>query len=207
MRVFNSNRGSGCVGHYLVHFSVLRNPAPNRSSVADSGQAETARRRRRAVTILKGDLRDGAAHARGRCGGCRRRPFLAATAWGGKDTFDITVGANLAPRGRADSRPGCRRGSIRLRQRASTATSGFLERRGPPSTAPSYIRAKHRLVDGDRDAGQCRAHHRHLSPTIIFGGGAEPVGAPLSHAARMLFENRRWPSGHPSPRRSPAGCT
>lgn len=185
MRVFITG-GSGCVGHYLVHalladpetelVLLLRNPAKL------SLPPEAASR----VTVLKGDLRDGAGFAKA-LEGCDVG-ILAATAWGGPNTFDITVSANIAL---ADAliAGGCR-------HVVYFASASVLDRdlRLLPEAAAhgtEYISAKHRLVEEIETRGAA-ARITGIFPTVIFGGGAPPVGAPLSHAARMLFENRRW---------------
>jgi len=185
MRVFITG-GSGCVGHYLVH-AFLRKPGtelvlllrtPAKLKLPEGAEGR--------VTILKGDLRDGAAHAEALRG--VDVGILAATAWGGKDTFDITVGANLAL---ADAliAGGCRRVVYFASASVLDRDLRLLDEAAEHGT--SYIRAKHRLVEEIETRGNA-ARITGIFPTIIFGGGAEPVGAPLSHAARMLFENRRW---------------
>lgn len=185
MRVFITG-GSGCVGHYLVSeflkdpetelVLLLRNPGKLRLPEG------TAHR----VTIIEGDLRDAASYTEA------LRDFdvgiLAATAWGGKDTFDITVGANLAL---ADAliAGGCRR--IVYFASASVLDRDLKLLPDAAEHGTPYIRAKHRLVEEIEARGEA-ARVTGIFPTVIFGGGADPVGAPLSHAARMLFENRRW---------------
>lgn len=185
MRVFITG-ASGCVGHYLTH-GFLSDPAvelvllvrtPSKLNLPEGTENR--------VTIIQGDLREGAELV------ARLGRFdagvLTATSWGGKHCFDITVGANVAI---ADAliANGCPHVMY-------FASASVLDRdlRLLPEAAQhgtAYIRAKHQLVQEiETRAGAARITG--VFPTVIFGGGSRPVNAPLSHAARMLFENIRW---------------
>ena len=185
MRVFITG-GSGCVGHYLVHrfledpgnelVLLLRSPGKLTLPPGTEGR----------VRILTGDLRDGAGFADELQS--IDLALLAATAWGGKDTFDITVRANVAL---ADTlvAGGC--GHVIYFGSASVLDRN-LELLAPAAEhGTPYIRAKHQLVE-EIEKRADRARITGVFPTVIFGGGAPPVNAPLAHASRMLFENIRW---------------
>ncbi|MDJ1008420.1 MAG: NAD(P)-dependent oxidoreductase [Paracoccaceae bacterium] len=185
MRVFITG-GSGCVGHYLVH-AFLKDPANELVLLLRSpGKLTLPAGTEERVTILKGDLREGAGFAedlRGIDVG-----ILAATSWGGKHAHDITVTANVAL---ADALigGGCRH--IVYFASASVIDKDLALLPEAAEHGTEYIRAKYRLVEEMDPRGEA-ARITGIFPTVIFGGGAPPVGAPLSHAARMLFENRRW---------------
>jgi len=185
MKVFITG-GSGCVGHYLVHrflknpetelVLLLRNPA--KLNLPEGTEDR--------VRILKGDLREGAGFAddlRGVDLG-----LLAATAWGGPATFDITVRANVEL---ADTliAGGCRHVVYFASASVLDRELSLLAPAAEHGTA--YIRAKHRLVE-EIETRHGEARVTGIFPTVIFGGGEAPVNAPLAHASRMLFENKRW---------------
>ncbi len=178
--------GSGCVGHYLVrHYLnvpdaeiVLLLRSPDKLKLSEEDRAR--------VTILEGDLTEGATllegHAKFDLG------ILAATAWGGPKAFDVTVDANLAI---TDSliAAGCPR-IIYFGTASVLARNGTLlpEAR---DHGTAYIKAKHKLVEEIEKRSES-AHIIGFFPTVVFGGGEAPVNAPRSHLVRMLFENKRW---------------
>lgn len=185
MRVFITG-ASGCVGHYLVH-EFLKEPdnelvllvrRPAKLRLPEGSEAR--------VTVLQGDLREGAEKIAGL--GRFDLGILAATAWGGPHTFDITVKANVDI---ADTliAGGCPHVIYFASASVLDRDLGLLAPAAEHGTP--YIRAKHKLVEEIEKRAQS-ARITGIFPTVIFGGGEAPVGAPLSHAARMLFENIRW---------------
>ncbi|MEM9710415.1 MAG: NAD(P)-dependent oxidoreductase [Pseudomonadota bacterium] len=185
MRVFITG-GSGCVGHYLVH-RFLEDPEtelvlllrrPERLTLPNGSEGR--------VTVLKGDLRSGPEHREALQG--IDLGLLAATAWGGKDTFDITVGANLTLTDLLIE--GGAKKIVYFASASVLARDGSLLDQAR-EIGTEYIQAKYRLVE-EIETRSDRARLTGFFPTVIFGGGAAPVGAPLSHFARMLFENQRW---------------
>lgn len=185
MRIFITG-GSGCVGHYLVeHFLadpavhltlLLRNPA----------KLNLSPEHRDRVTIIEGDLTEGAAKLPD--GAEFDLGILAATAWGGPRTFEITVDANLALADRLIAL-GCPRIIYFATASVLSRDLKLIDEARAHGTA--YIRSKHKLVEEIEKRSE-RADIIGFFPTVIFGGGEAPVNAPQSHLVRMLFENKKW---------------
>ena len=185
MRVFITG-GSGCVGHYLVHHFLADPTAELVLLLRTPSKLNLPAGAEDRVTILKGDLTEGADLLKGQA------PFdlgiLAATAWGGPRTFEVTVDANLAITDRLIEL-GCPRIIYFATASVLARNATLLDEARDHGT--NYIRAKHKLVEEIEKRGD-RAHIVGFFPTVIFGGGEAPVDAPRSHLVRMLFENRRW---------------
>ena len=185
MRVFITG-GSGCVGHYLVR-DFLADPeneivlllrTPEKLTLPENAGSR--------VTILQGDLTDGARLLQGQ--GRVDLGVLAATAWGGPRTFDITVDANLALTDQLIA-DGCDRIIYFATASVMSRDLQLIDEARDHGTA--YIRAKHKLVSMIETRSNA-AQLIGFFPTVIFGGGEAPVDAPRSHLVRMLFENKRW---------------
>lgn len=185
MRVFITG-GSGCVGHYLVrHFMALPD-AEITLLLRNPGKLNLSDDERARIEIIEGDLTNAAEllqdHHR------FDLAVLAATAWGGKNVFKITVDGNVSLADRLIAL-----GCPRIIYFATASVLGrdlrLLDEARDHGTG--YIKAKHKLV-AEMEQRAKDAEIIGFFPTVVFGGGEEPVNAPQSHVIRMLFENQRW---------------
>ena len=177
---------SGCVGQYLVE-ELLSNPEHElvlflrdrrRLPLPDNALAR--------VTFVECDLRD-AARQTDRLNGIDAAVLLA-TAWGGEETFDVTVKANVALTDELIAR--------NCRHILYFATASVLESDGTISETArtigtDYIRAKSQLVEA-LETRKDRVHLSGLFPTLVMGGRIEAPKKPESHFAKLIKEIARW---------------
>lgn len=184
MRVFLTG-ATGCVGSRILD-RLLGNPAIEVAALArDPSRLRIPEGAAHRVTVVKGDLRDG--ERLDRVLKETDAAILAATSWGGKTAFDVTVRANvdLAKRLLA----GCCRTVAYFSSASVLAGDGSLlpEAR---DLGTEYIAAKYHLVE---EMEQLEPSGRVIGifPTVVLGG-APGQSAPMSHFARMLHENAKW---------------
>ncbi len=177
---------SGCVGQYIIeellaetgHDLVLLLRDRNRLPLPDGSGSR--------VEIIEGDLRD-AAHNTSALRDVDVA-ILLATAWGGDDTFDITVKANLALADNLTAQ-GCRR--ILYFATASVLTSEGELSRDAHELGTDYIRAKWTLVR-ELESRADTAHVIGLFPTLVVGGRLRQPSRPLSHFAKLIKQVAGW---------------
>lgn len=174
------------MGHYLVErllenadnrlFLVLR--APER--------LDKALRTHARVTIIEADVRET-----GEISEAIDEvdvAILAATAWGGGDTHEVIVSANVALM-KMLSKKSCQRVLY-------FSTASILERGGKLLEAArehgtEYIKSKQILVT-EAEGIDVPFRLIGLFPTLILGGCAEKSKKPLSHFANLLKEAKKW---------------
>lgn len=177
---------SGCVGRYLVE-AFLDTPGTRVAAlVRDRARLPSGAFPDDRVETLVADLRDLDAYAGALSG--TDAAVLAATAWGGEDTFAVTVDANLALADRLIE-AGCRH-IVYFATASVLGPDGALlaaaEARGT-----DYIRAKHRLVERmEERAGAARITG--IFPTLVFGGRDEEPPIRHSHFANLAREVAGW---------------
>lgn len=178
---------SGCVGRYLVE-ALLANPdhrlvlAVREAAKLDVlSDADRAR-----VEIVECDLTELAARPEAFDG--VEAGVLVATAWGGGDTYDITVGANLAI---ADALI-----AAGARHVLYFATASVLDQQGgllqaADTFGTDYIRAKFQLVQ-QMETRADRARITGLYPTLVMGGRTAAPAIRMSHFANLMHEIRPY---------------
>lgn len=185
MRLFVTG-GSGCVGHYLMHHFLAQPDVEIVALLRNPSKLNLPSEYKDRVTVLEGDMTQGAELLAGQA------PFdlaiLAATAWGGAAAFDVTVGANIAIADKLID-IGCPR--IIYFATASVLNRDLTLLDEARDHGTEYIRSKYQLVE-EIEKRADRTHIVGFFPTVIFGGGEQPINAPRSHLVNILFDNRRW---------------
>lgn len=177
---------SGCVGQYIVG-ELLHNTAHDLVLLLrDRNRLPLPPQALSRVKIIEGDLRDAANNISDLDG--IDAAILLATAWGGEDTFDITVNANVALADRLIEQ-GCRR--IFYFATASVLTSQGALSDQARDLGTDYIRAKWSLV-GKLENRSGRAQIIGLFPTLVLGGRIAQPTKPLSHFAKLLIQIAPW---------------
>ncbi|MBV0912358.1 NAD-dependent epimerase/dehydratase family protein [Anianabacter salinae] len=185
MRIFITG-ASGCVGRYLVEEFLTETAHDLVLLVRDAGKMPVAPEHAGRVTLIEGDLRDldrMTPHMDGVDVG-----ILVATAWGGEDTYKVTVDANLAL---ADALIAAGCGHVMFFGTASVldGKGGMLAEAGEIGT--DYIRAKFQLVQAI-ETRAAKARITGLYPTLVFGGRDADPAIRWSHFANLLAEAKRW---------------
>lgn len=177
---------SGCVGQYIVEELQNNTDHDLVLFLRDRRRLPLPREALSRVEIVEGDLRDAGQKAAAFRG--VEVAILLATAWGGDETFDVTVHANVAL---ADIliAQGCR--SILY-----FATASVLTPRGELSDmardlGTDYIRAKWALVQ-ELEKRSDKSTLIGLFPTLVLGGRIAPPSKPLSHFAKLLKQIAPW---------------
>ncbi|MCR9136008.1 MAG: NAD(P)-dependent oxidoreductase [Alphaproteobacteria bacterium] len=177
---------SGCVGQYVVE-ELLNNTTHDLVLlIRDRRKLPLPPEAVSRVEIVEGDLRDAN----------RNKPaldgvdvaILLATAWGGEETFEITVDANVTL---VDSliALGCNR--ILYFATASVLTPQGILSDTARNLGTDYIRAKWSLVC-ELEMRAEKAHVIGLFPTLVLGGRVTHPAKPLSHFARLLIQIAPW---------------
>ncbi len=185
MRVFITG-ASGCVGRYIVEEYLTETDHDLVLLVRDRAKMPVPEDQAHRVTVIEGDLRDldiMRPHLAGIGTG-----ILVATAWGGDETYKVTVDANLAI---ADAliEAGCPHVMFFGTASVLDQNSDMLPAAGEIGT--DYIRAKYQLVQAIETRAD-RARITGLYPTLVYGGrdGAAPIR--YSHFANLLAEIKPW---------------
>lgn len=177
---------SGCVGQYIVE-ELLDNTAHDLVLLLrDRNRLPLPPQALSRVSIIEGDLRDAANNITALDD--IDVAILLATAWGGDDTFDITVNANVALADRLIAQ-GCRR--ILYFATASVLTSQGVLSDQARDLGTDYIRAKWSLV-GELESRGENTHIIGLFPTLVLGGRITQPTKPLSHFAKLLLQIAPW---------------
>lgn len=177
---------SGCVGRYLSETLFDTAGAELVLAVRDAGRLPAALAGHPRVRVVEADLRDLATRPEATEG--IDAAVLLATAWGGDDTREVIVGANVALTD-ALIAGGCRHVLY-------FATASVLDASGAllPAAAAhgsDYIRAKYALVEA-MEARAAMARITGLFPTLVFGGRREEPQIRLSHFANLAREVWPW---------------
>lgn len=177
---------SGCVGQYIVE-ELLDNTAHDLVLLLrDRNRLPLPEQALSRVVIIEGDLRDAANNISALDD--IDVAVLLATAWGGEDTFDITVTANAALADRLIAQ-GCR--CVLYFATASVLTSQRVLSDAARDLGTDYIRAKWSLV-GEMEKRAGKAHIAGLFPTLVLGGRVAHPTKPLSHFAKLLVQIAPW---------------
>lgn len=177
---------SGCVGQYIVE-ELLNNTAHDLVLLLrDRRRLPLPQEALSRVEFIEGDLREVAQDNPAFQG--VDAAILLATAWGGDDTFEITVNANVMLAENLIAH-GCRR--ILYFATASVLTSQGALSDIARDLGTDYIRAKWSLVQ----ELEKRAHAARmigLFPTLVLGGRIKQPSKPLSHFAKLLKQIAPW---------------
>lgn len=177
---------SGCVGRYLVEALLAGGGHDLVLAVRDAGKLPPELASDARVMVVEADLRDLATRPEAVAG--VEAAVLLATAWGGAETRDVTVGANLALTD-ALIAAGC--GHILYFATASVLAQDGSMLPAAADFGSDYIRAKHELVEAMETRAD-RARITGLYPTLVFGGRREAPAIRLSHFANLATEIWPW---------------
>lgn len=174
---------SGCVGHYIVDALIHQTDYELFLLIRDPKKLKFNYNARPGITLIEGDLRE--IEKVGRLLKTVNGAVLAATAWGGKETYETNVTKTIRVMNLLDP--------LICEQVLYFSTASILDRHNQPLQAAGeigtdYIKSKyycHQELSQLAIAPQITT----LFPTLVFGGNEQK---PYSHLSAGIQDVIKW---------------